>query len=439
MTVGSEWKNVMVFTFPLMLGNVLQLMYNTIDGVVVGNVVGEAALAAVGTCSFLSLLYLSIAAGLSVGVGVVVSQNFGAGKLSDMQTAISTSVILTTVLGVLTTVVAIFTSPLLIKHLLAVPDDLLELTNDYYLACCFGIPFMFLYNCVSAILRGLGNSKSSLYFLAISSVVNLVLDLLFVAAFKWGVVGAAVATVIANIFACAASVIYMLRKVDRVEGAKVYDREVSRLLLKLGIPNALQQAVVSVGNLLMQRLINSFEQESMAAYSVGTRINSYVYSISNSFQQGLASFVGQNIGANRYDRVNRGSWHTAGIAFLICCAMNVVLYIFATPLCALFGVEGVALERAAEMTRFLSLVYEFYALYAVMSGVLQGAGDTVVLSIATLASLILRVGSGYLFVGLDWMSYEAAWTTMPVGWIGCYAVVGIRLISGKWKKSLVKE
>lgn len=441
MTRGAEWKVILLFTLPIMAGNFLQQLYNTVDSIVVGQFVGEEALSAVGTCTPMVMLFLALATGLGVGVSVVVSQFFGAGRTEDMAKAISTAMTLMCMIGLLLSIVAQFVTPFLLSTVLKVQNPvILGMAVRYFRIYAGGLLFQFVYNCIASILRAVGDSRATLYFLAISSVINIILDLLFVMLFDWGVEGAGVATVIAQIICAGVSLFYLRRMLPAARERTAFERPLCALILKMGVPASVQMSIVSVGNLAMQRLVNSFGDAAMAAYTAGIRIDNFVTIPALGFHTGMANFTGQNIGAGEWDRVRRGLRQTMLMAVVLCLGLGVVAFLLAKPIVSLFGVEGDALRMGVEMIRFMAFNIWVFGAYQTVSGLLEGSGDVVIASGATLTALVTRVGTGYLAVSVGLLSYNAGWATMPVGWLVALTIVVIRYFSGRWKtKAVVKS
>ena len=333
MTTGVEWKRILIFSLPIMMGQLLQQLYSTIDGIVVGNYVNEAALAAIGTCTPLTMVFLSAAMGLSNGAGIMIAQFFGAKRLTDLREAASTAFVLLAALGVVFSVAGVvFARPLIAGLMNVEAGDIQNYAVEYFAIYAAGLIFQFGYNAVAYILRAIGDSKATLYFLCISSVMNLVLDLLFVIVFRWGVAGAAIATVIAQICSMLASIIYMNKKYEMLRfrlSELRFVGEKCRLCLRLGIPTTVQQCVVSFGSVFVQRLINGYGQFTMAACTVGTRLESYTMVPIMGLNMGMANFTGQNIGAGKLDRIKRGL--RATLLLEICSTILVACAPFSSP------------------------------------------------------------------------------------------------------------
>ena len=440
MTAGKEWKKVLFFTLPIIAGSLLQQLYNTVDGVIVGQFVSETAFSAVATCQPLTMFFLAFAMGLSVGVGIVISQYFGAGQHSKLPVSIDTALILLGLCGLLLTVVGFIVAPFLLKSVLNVPDNALPLAVSYFRIYAIGLFFQFVYNSMAAILRGLGDSKAILYFLLIATVLNTILDLVFVVVLEWSVAGAAVATVIAQVICAFISYIYMRKRFPFSRSGEHWNGQICAIMTKLGLPIAIQQSVVSIGHGSMQRLVNTFDETVpgvMAAYGAGVRMNSFINVPILGFQSGLASFTGQNIGAGRLDRVYRGYRMTLFMSLSITIVMSLLLYIFAGPVVTIFGLTDNALLRGIEQIRYLTKFFWMFSCYITLGGLLQGAGDTILQSATTLSALCLQIVAAYTLVHFGLLGYNAAWVSTPIGWTLAIIITYTRFFTGGWKKKAI--
>jgi putative MATE family efflux protein len=443
MTTGTGWKHVARFSLPLMLGNLLQQLYNTVDGIVVGQFVSDAALAAVGNCASLTFVFLAISFGLANGTGIAISQLFGAKRTDEMRRCASTALILLISVGAAVSVIGALLSPWLLRVLMKVPEgEVLKLGISYFTIYAGGLIFQFAYNAVAAVLRAVGDSKATLYFLCVTAVLNAILDLTFVIVFHWGVAGTAVATVLAQAICTVFSVIYMYRHyaVFRYKrGEFVFDREKGAVCLKLGIPTMLQQSVVAFGGVFMQRLVNYFSQDLMAAFTVGNRVENYIFVPIMALNNGMSTFTGQNLGARKPERV-RECWKRIELLSLaITLFVAALAYIFAPPIARLFGIGGVSLGMAVEMIRFMSFFFCMFSLYLPTMGLLQGAGDALYSMLCSFSTLGARVASAYIMVFAFGVGYQAVWYAVPVGWTLCIIMGAARYFSGVWeKKSIVK-
>jgi putative MATE family efflux protein len=437
MTVGKEWKLILLFTLPIMAGNFLQQLYNTVDGIVVGHFVGQDAFAGVGTCTPLTFLVLAMATGISVGIGVTISQYFGAKKYDELAVAVDTSLILMGIVSLIITALGFVFTPFLLKHVLGTPDNIMPYAVTYFRIYCLGLFFQFIYNAIAFILRGIGDSKATLYFLLITTVVNTVLDLAAVVWLGMGVTGTAVATVISQVVCAVVSYIYMRKRFPYMKGGRHFDIPLCKTVLRLGIPSAIQQSIVALGNTAMQRLVNSFGESCIAAYAASGRISNYMFVPIIGFQSGLANFTGQNIGAGMLDRVKRGLRSTMLMGVLVTVVLSILIFVFAGPVVYIFGVSGESMQYGIIQLRFVSVAFIIFSVYMIYGGVLQGAGDIMLQSVATLTALTLRIILGYAGVAVGILGYNAAWVTLPIGWVAALVITLIRYYSGKWKTKAV--
>ena len=430
MTVGTEWKELLIFSLPIMAGQFLQQLYNTVDSIVVSRYGGEtqavsdAMFAAVGSCTSLIFLFLAISLGLANGGGVLIAQLYGARREHELRRAASTLLITQAALGLLLAVIGSFGARLLVVGLMRVTDEACrEYAIEYFAIYAVGLIFQYIYNAVAGILRAVGDSKASMYFLFVSAGLNTVLDLWFVISFGWGVVGVAVATVIAQAVCAAFSIFYMFRRypIFRFRRSEfVFDTGKFRVCIRLGVPAIIQQAVVSLGNVFIQRLVNDFGQVTMSAFNAGNRMESYALIPIFGMNNAMASFTGQNVGAQKYDRVHRG--FRAGTAMSCCMSLCVsaLLFFLAPDFARLFSLSGEALAQAVEYQRFMSLCIILFASYMPASGLLQGAGDVLWTSMMSFSTLALRVAASYtMFYALS-VRPSACWWNIPFGWgLGC--------------------
>ena len=444
LTQGPEWRAILIFALPIMLGSLLQQLYSTVDGIVVGNFVNSAALAAMGSCMSYSTLFVFIAMGMGNGSSVVVSQLFGARRHEEMRRTASTILISLFALGVFFTVFCMATARPATRYVLKIQDEqLLGYCVSYISIYSLGMIFQFIYNAVAAILRAVGDSRASLYFLLVSTVLNVVLDLLFVAVLPWGVGGAAAATVIAQAVCMFISIRYMFKKYPEfrfARGELVFDREKFRLCMKMVIPTTVQHLVISCGHLVLQRLINSFGTVTMAACTVGSRYDHYASIPIMAISQAMSAFAGQNTGAGRMDRVKRGLIRAVAMDLVMVAVLCALLYAAAEPLSRLFGVSGEEVTQAVEYLRFMALVYPIFALYIPFNGMYQGVGAPIVATITSFTAITVRTIAAYVMVYGLGMGYSACWENLGIGWGAALIFALSYFLTGKWKtKSLVRD
>lgn len=328
---GKPYRGIIKFMFPLLIANVLQQLYNTVDTLVVGNLDSQFSLSAVGTCGYLVGLYLAIASGFSLGVGVLVSKYYGAEDYESMKRYAGNGMIFLTALGIGTSIIALLTNGLWLRYVINVPDNLYEAALKYIQFYSLGLLFQFIYNIIAALLRAVGDSLSSLYFLLISSVLNIILDLLFVGVFHLSVVGVALATMISQFICMLIYIIYMGKKYTvfryhknewKLNGCFIKD------IFYTGLPMSLQLIITSCGFMVIQRIVNSFGDVLIASYTVVCRLECYMLVPLTTLSQAMITFTGQNIGAKKYDRIQQGLHQTIGISLGIAFLISVVCYIY---------------------------------------------------------------------------------------------------------------
>lgn len=440
MTEGKEWKHILMFALPLMAGNALQQLYNTVDGIIVGNFVGDTALAAVGACSPLTMLFIALAIGMSNGSAVVTGQYYGAGKLDEMRRTVSSSMIMLLVLGAVLSVVGVLIARPMLSGVMKVSELYIDYAVDYFGIYAIGLIFQFAYNIFAAVLRALGDSKATLYFLVISSVANTVLDLLFVVVFGWEVAGAAIATVISQALSAVCAVVYMRRKYEVLrfrKGEFRFYKASAALTMRIAIPNTLTHSVVSCGNLALQRIINDYGAlylGLMSGTTAGMRLESFIMIPIFNFNAAQAAFASQNVGAGKMDRVRRG--RNAGLVMgLICCAaISVTTYLLRAPLVSLFGVSSEGLAYGMTYLTVLCPSLLLFCLHMTTTGIMQGAGDAKFGAFMTLSSFLIRLIFAYSLAYTTSLEYMAVWISIPVGWVYNVIVCWARYYSGAWKK-----
>lgn len=380
MTEGPILKQLMNFAFPLLLGNLFQQLYNTVDSVIVGNYVGSNALAAVNSSTPIINLLVSFFMGISVGAGVVISQYYGARNKEKLHDSVHTTIALAIAGSIILTVIGIICSPLILS-LMGTPKDIMHESTLYLQIYFGGVIGIMLYNMGSGILRAIGDSKSPLYFLIVSSIVNIVLDLVFVINFKMGVAGVALATLIAQ-FISAFLTMYVLMKGKKEYGIILKDIKFHKAqvikIVKIGLPSGVQNAIVSFSNVVVQSNINSFGTLAMAGCGSYTKVDGFAILPVMSFSMALTTFTGQNIGANKYDRVKEGTKIGMILSAIITFTISAILLIFAPNILRIFSDNNEVIYYGTLMLKTLAPAYIFLAVSHALSGVLRGAGLTTV-------------------------------------------------------------
>ena len=443
MTEGSPWKKIVLFTVPMLVGNIAQQLYNTVDSVVVGNYVGDNALAAVGSAGPILNLLIVLFVGISVGAGIMVSQFFGAKQREELSQTIGNCITLT---GIATVFVMIFASllsgPLL--RILDTPESILGWCHSYLLILFIGSVGLAYYNILSGILRGLGDSMSALLYLLVSTVINIVLDIVFVANFKMGVNGVALATVIAQ----AVSAFLCLLRLLRLK--EVFDLKPSYLklskrhtmgIVRLGLPSGITQAIFSMAMLVVQSLTNSFGEMFIAANVIVMRVDGFAMMPNFSFGTAMTTYAGQNVGARMYDRVETGAKQGTFIAVATSAVITGTILIFGEALMGIFTTTPELVRLSRDMMGILAVGYIAMAVTQSLSGVMRGAGDTMTpMWISIVTTIFVRVpiayGVAFLTRSAEFPNgrQECIFISLLTSWVIGAMVTFVFYRRGKWKK-----
>lgn len=433
MTEGNAFKIILAFAFPMLIGNVFQQLYNMVDSIVVGNYVGKIALAAVGTGFPIIFLMSALFIGIGIGATILISQFIGAGDIDNVRktsqtiyTAMILSAIPISIIGI------VFCEPILL--LINTPPNVLPMAKQYMVVIFAGMIGSFGFNINAGILQGFGDSKSSLLFLAIATVINIVLDLLFVIVFNWGVQGVAIATIIAQACSWVFGMIYMKRKYEilNFQITKFYfDKEIFKKILKLGLPTGIQQALFSVGIMSMQSIVNGYGSDFMAGFNAANKIDTFAFMPIQSFANAVTTFTGQNIGAGRLDRVHKGT--VAAITMsLIISALALVVIPLGPFILKMFSSDPAVIDAGMI---YLSNVMPLFLLLAIvftLNAVIRGAGESVIPMIGSLISIWLgRIPAAYYIaanIGKEYLFYSYG-----VGWVLWLLISGPYYLSGRWK------
>lgn len=436
MTTGNPAKVILAFSLPMLLSMAFQQLYNIADSVIAGRFVGKDALAAIGSSFPVTMLFLAVAMGASVGSSVVISQLFGVKKLAKMKSAIWTSIIAIMALAALLTVVGLIICKPIIK-LLQTPTKIFSAANTYLYIYIAGLPFLFLYNAATAIFTGLGDSRTPLYFLIFSSVFNIVLDIVFVAAVKMKVSGVAWATFIAQGISgvlAMGTLFVRIAKIKNDEKYKKFDFSLLKNIASVAVPSILQQSFISVGQLCVQGLINSFGTETIAGYSAAIKVNIFCVAIFNTMSNALSSYTAQNTGAGNYERVKKGYPAAIAIIMVLAVVFAAVLVFLGKYLVAFFtdGKDDAnVIILGKRFLWFVAAGYPVVAYKVITDGLLRGSGFMSAFMISTFTDLVIRVVVSFAFAPL--LGFTAVCLSFPVGWIlGALVSMGFYL-SGKWK------
>ncbi|MCI8543342.1 MAG: MATE family efflux transporter [Lachnospiraceae bacterium] len=446
MTEGAPWKKIVFFTVPMLVGNIAQQLYNTVDSVVVGNYVGDNALAAVGSAGPILNLLLVLFVGISVGAGIIVSQYFGAKEREKLSITIGNCITLTAIATIFVMVVAsLVARPLL--ELLDTPESIIDWCQSYLLILFIGSAGLAFYNILSGILRGLGDSMAALAYLLVSTVVNIVLDVLFVAKLNMGVSGVALATVIAQLISAVLCFLRLRRMVELFDMKPSYlklQKYHALKVIQLGLPSGITQAIFSMAMIVVQSLTNSFGEMFIAANVIIMRVDGFAMMPNFSFGTAMTTYAGQNVGARRYDRVGKGAKQGTLIAMGVSAVLTSLILIFGKALMGIFTKTPELVDLSRDMMGILAVGYIAMAVTQSLSGVMRGAGDTVTpMWISIVTTIFIRVPVAYGIAFLTRSAQfpggrqECIFISLLSSWVAGALITFFFYKRGKWKEKAV--
>lgn len=434
MTEGSELKHIILFSLPLVAGNLFQQTYNFVDSIIVGKHFGADALAAVGATGSVTFLFYSLCLGLSVGAGIMVSQFFGADKHIDVRKSIINSAYVVLGVGAILSILSsFFVEPVLV--LLNTPESIIKTSASYMRVTCGGTVAVALFNWAAAMMRSFGNVKSSVFALILSNLMNIFFDLLFVYGFKFGVESVAWATIIAQFTAGIFALAMAFRQIP-------YFRELRQELkpsyysiikcFKIGVPLSLQNAMIAISMIVLQRVANGFGEVVMAAYTTTMRIEQLIQQPFQSLNAAIATFAAQNVGANRYDRVVRGYFASIKVAMTFTLVIAVSFLIFSENVVSIFVDSGEVIALGSKALRISCIFYASLGVLHVTRGLLNGVGDTKYAMINGAGEFVGRIGFSFVLLQLGF-SHWSVWGTTCLTWL-LVGVMGIlRYRKGEWR------
>lgn len=448
LTEGTPWKRIVEFAIPMLIGNVAQQLYNTADSIIVGRYIGDNALAAVGSASPILNLLLVLFVGISVGASIMVAQYFGAKDREKLSHTIGTCISLTAIASLAIMIIGpLISRPLL--SLLNTPESIINWSKDYLNIFFIGSAGFAYFNILSGILRGLGDSVSALVFLIISTILNVALDILFVAKFNMGVPGVALATILAQTF----SAILTLRKL--IKNKTSFDlsfkmlkltKEYSFKLIKLGLPSGLTQAIFSLAMIIVQSLTNSFGEMVIAANVIIMRVDGFAMMPNFSFGAALTTFAGQNIGAKKMERLEEGIKQGTLIALGVSSVLTILLMTFGRHLMTIFTNTNELVDLSMHLMRILALGYVAMAVTQSLSGVMRGAGDTMTpMWISLITTIIVRVPIAY---GIAYLTRsetyptgrpESVFISLLMSWTIGAIITAVFFKKGNWRKKAIVD
>lgn len=424
LTQGNIAKQIIVFTLPILLGQIFQNLYNSVDSIVVGNYVGKTALAAVTSSADISQLLVGFFTGLSTGSGVLFSRYFGAKDAKNLHDAIHTAITFAIILGVIMAAVGILISPFLL-HVVDCPEDVYDEALQYLRVYLIGVLFTSMYNVASGVLRAVGDSRHPFYYLVIASCTNIVLDLLFVVVFHMGVTGVALATIISQLMSVSLAFHNMMTTSD-VHKLVLKDLHINGKLLKqvltLGLPAAIQSCLVSFSNLFVQRYINEFGSAAMAGTGAAKKIDKYAGMVAQCLGLSITTFISQNVGADRYDRAFKGIRTVMLLGFIAVAAFGIPIYFFSQTFMRLFSSDPEVIEYGVGMVTVMMPLYYIQTLHQIYSNSVRGFGKSTVIMVISVIGLI---GCRQIFLAISMAINHTivnVFWAYPVGWF-CSALL----------------
>lgn len=447
MTVGKPWKSIVMFSLPMLIGNIAQQLYSTVDSVVVGHYVGDNALGAVTSAGPLFNLLLVLFVGISAGVGIMVSQYFGAKAREELSATIGCSLVLTG----LVSLVLMFAAPPFIRDFLEIiktPAAIIDDATSYLVILMYGVAGMAFYNILSGILRGMGDSFSALVYLLIATVLNIVLDVWFVAGLGMGVAGVSLATVIAQAVSSICCIFKLLRMRNVFDLGKAQlklQKKYVTQIIKLGLPSGVTQAIFSSAMIIVQSLTNSFGEQFVTANGIVMRVDGFAMMPNFSFGMAMTTFTGQNVGAKKLDRVTKGAKQGTWLAVGCSAVITGVILLFGRYLMMIFTDTEELVEQSMYMMSILAVGYIAMAVTQSLSGVMRGAGDTMTpMWISLITTVVLRVPIAYF---ISWITttpelpygrFECIQISLLISWVMGAVLTAIFYKIGRWKKNVTK-
>ncbi|WP_102834123.1 MATE family efflux transporter [Clostridioides difficile] len=438
LTTGHEGKSIFFFAMPMLIGSLFQQLYNTADSIIVGRFIGKEAMAAVSGANPIMFLLVAALMGVSLGFSILVSQFYGSVDLKKVKATIDTTYILLFIGSILISILGIvFGGPML--KLMNTPESVFAQSKLYLTIIFSGILFSAGYNSVSAILRGLGDSVTPLYFLIIATILNIVLDLTFIVVLRMGVEGVALATIMAQAVSFIISIIYLNKKHEvlkfKIKGI-VYDNKIFKDGLRLGLPSGVQQMLFSIGNMTLQFLVNSYGTSAMAAFGAGLRIENFISLPIMNLGSAVSTFVAQNIGAGENERVKKGIRESIKMTLVLAVTVIALILLFRENLIALFNTDKDVIKIGSSYLFIIGPFFLFIGTSFVLSSAMKGAGDSMFALISSIVSLWLgRLPASYMlskFFGTD-----GIWMGIPFGWTLGLIVTVIYYKKGYWKTKAI--
>ncbi len=440
LTVGNEAKLIFKFALPMVFGNLLQQLYHLVDSIIVGNYLGKEALAALGASSPIFYALIAFVIGIGSGATIIISQYFGAKNIEKVKRAIDTTYIFLFIASIIITSIGIIFSEEIFR-LLHVEEQVIPLATEYFNVFMIGMIAFFGFSGTSSILRGLGDSLTPLYFMVVATFVNIALDIIFIVVFNWGISGVAYATVIAQAGAFISGAIYLNKK-HQIISFNIFkfrfDKELFLQSIRIGLPTGFQQTFVALGIMALIRIVNNFDTDVLAAFSVASRIDALAAMPALNLASALSAFVGQNLGAQKVERIKKGLRATLFMAWSMSLVVMLSVIFFGEHMMRAFTQDAAVISHGANYLVIVSSFYMIFSTMFVMHGVLRGAGDTLIPMFITLFSLwVIRIP--FAVVLSKHFGVNGIWWAIPIGWSMGLLGSLIYYFTGRWKyKGVIK-
>ena len=438
LTKGHEGRSIFFFAMPMLIGSLFQQLYNTADSMIVGRFIGKDAMAAVSGANPIMFLLTSLLMGVSLGFSILISQFYGSRDMKNVKATIDTTYILIFIGSIIITIFGVvFSTPIL--KFMNTPENILDQSRSYLIIIFGGTLFSAGYNSVSSILRGLGDSTTPLYFLIIATILNIILDMVFIINFNMGVKGVALATIIAQGVSFVISIAYLNQKHEILKikfKGLVYDHKIFKTGLRLGIPSGVQQMLFSFGNIALQSLVNGYGTSAMAAFGAGSRIETFISIPIMNLGSAVSTFVAQNMGAGETKRVKKGVNASIRISIVLALFVAVIFVLFNKSLISLFNTDSDVVKIGSSYLSILGPFFIFICISCMISSAIRGAGDSIFAMISSVVSLwLVRIPSAFLLSKL--FGVNGIWMGIPVGWIVGCTITAVYYKKGIWKSKAI--
>ena len=438
---GVIWKQLLLFFFPIWFGTFFQQLYNTADAIIVGNFVGKEALAAVGATAVILNLLVGFFVGISSGSSVIISQCYGSHDYQGVQDTVHTTMAVSFLGGAILTILGILSTEVCL-HWIQIPADIFYESKIYLMVCFLGMIPVFVYNMGTGILRAIGDSKRPLYFLIVASITNIILDVVFVVYMKLGVLGVGLGTIISQFVSAILTLICLLttEEIYRFEWKKMkFHWPILKQVVHIGLPAGLQSVMYSLSNIVVQTSINGFGTDIVAAYTAYSKIDTIFWMTMNSFGLAITTFVGQNFGARKYDRVKKGIWQCTGLAFFTTGLMLCIILPFGTYFYRIFIQDEYVIQVGLDILHFLGPIWPTYILIEILSGGIRGTGDSILPTILVCTGVcVLRVVWILGVANPFWNTLRGVLMCYPISWTLTSILFLLYFLHGGWLKRRIR-